>query len=48
VRTAPGPTAVVAGTGPPPAQARIIAGLSGNDGGAAVSHDDQAVRGERL
>ena len=48
VRTAPGPAAVVAGTRPPPAQARITAGLSGNDRGAAVPHDDQAVRGERL
>src|SRR5271167_1015944 len=48
VRTTPGPAAVVTGTRPPPAQARITAGLSGHDGGAAVSHDDQAVRGERL
>ena len=48
VRTAPGAAAVVAGTGPPPAQARVTAWLSGHDRGAAVPHDDQAVRGERL
>jgi hypothetical protein len=38
----------MAGTRPPPAQARITTGLSGNDRGATVPHDDQAVRGERL
>ena len=48
VRAAPGSAAVVAGAGPPPAQARITAGLSGDDRGAAVPHDDQAVCGERL
>ena len=43
---APGHPAVVAGAGPPPAQARIIAGLSGDDRGTDMPHDDQAVRGE--
>jgi hypothetical protein len=38
----------VAGTGAPSAQARIVAGRSGYDRGAAVSRDDQAVGGERL
>jgi hypothetical protein len=38
----------MAGTGPPPAQARITTGLSGDDRGTAVPHDDQAVRGQRL
>ena len=46
--TAPGQPAIVARAGPPSAQARITAGLSGNDRGTAVPHDDQAVRGERL
>jgi hypothetical protein len=40
--------AVVAGTGPPAAQARIIAGRSGDDRGAAVPHDDQAICAEGL
>jgi hypothetical protein len=48
VRMAPGPAAVVARARPPPAQARITAEFSGNDRGAAVPHDDQAVGGERL
>jgi hypothetical protein len=48
VRMAPRPAAVVAGTRPPPAQARITAGLSGNDRGTTMPHDDQTVRGERL
>src|ERR1700693_1601378 len=48
VRTAPGAATVVAGTRPPPAQARITPRLSGNDRGAALPDDDQAVRGERL
>ena len=48
VRTAPCQPTVVARAGRPPAQARITAGLTGDDRRAAVSHDDQAVRGERL
>ena len=45
MRTAPGQPTVVARAGPPAAQPRIVAGLSGHDRGAAVPHDDQAVRG---
>lgn len=41
-------TAVVAGTRPRPAQARITAGIFGDDCGAAVPRDDQAIRRERL
>ena len=48
VRMAPRPATVVAGTRPPPAQARITAGLSGHDRGTTMPHDDQTVRGERL
>jgi hypothetical protein len=48
VRTAPGTAAVVAGSRPPSAQAQITAALSSDYRGAALPHDDQAVRGERL
>jgi hypothetical protein len=39
--------AIVAGTGTPAAQTRTGAGISGDDRGAAVLHDDQAVFGKR-
>ncbi len=48
VRAAPGPLAVVAGTGTSADRARITAGLSGDDRVAAVPHQDQAVGGQRF
>ena len=42
------PAAVMARAGSSPAQARITAWLSGYQRGAAVLHDDDAVRGKRF
>jgi len=36
----------VAGTRPPPAQARLNPRLAGNDRGAALPDDDPGVRGD--
>ena len=48
MRATPVQPAIVAGPRAPAAQARTSAGLSGDDRGAAVPQDDQAVCGERL